>query len=133
MAGRSVCGQIHPQHSSRLRAFEGIGQKKAAMAVEILARDLNVPISDLSGGDVAVDIHVRRVFTRTRIATRDDPREIVNAARRGHPVRPGALDIPAWIIGRTWCRPRNPVCSQCPISWVCPTAPAVSPDRDWKP
>jgi uncharacterized HhH-GPD family protein len=34
----------------RLEAFPGIGQKKAAMAVEILARDLGIPLQDMSGG-----------------------------------------------------------------------------------
>jgi uncharacterized HhH-GPD family protein len=112
------------QLAIRLMAFDGIGQKKAAMTVEILARDLGVPIADLSGSDIAVDVHVRRVFTRTRLAT-DRLHEIVNAARRGHPSRPGALDIPAWVVGRTWCRPQNPLCEDCPIGWACPSASVV--------
>jgi endonuclease-3 len=49
----------------RLDKFEGIGQKKAAMAVEILERDLGVPISAMHGSDIAYDVHVRRVFLRT--------------------------------------------------------------------
>lgn len=36
----------------RLEHFPGIAQKKAAMAVEILARDLGVPLRELSGSDV---------------------------------------------------------------------------------
>lgn len=39
------------------RHSPGIGQKKAAMAVEILARDLGKPFHELSGGDVAYDVH----------------------------------------------------------------------------
>jgi len=42
-------------------AFSGIGQKKAAMAVEILERDLGVTIRELKGSDIAYDVHVRRV------------------------------------------------------------------------
>lgn len=104
----------------RLDAFDGIGQKKAAMAVEILARDLRVPIADLGGSDIAYDVHVRRVFLRAGLAEHDDLREMVRAARALHPERPGALDLPAWIIGRTWCRPGVPRCPECPIAQVCP-------------
>ena len=43
----------------RFDAFPGIGQKKAAMAVEILERDLHVPLSDLTGSDIAYDVYVR--------------------------------------------------------------------------
>jgi uncharacterized HhH-GPD family protein len=46
----------------RLEAFPGIGQKKAAMAVEILARDLGVSLQDMSRGAVAYDVQLRRVF-----------------------------------------------------------------------
>jgi uncharacterized HhH-GPD family protein len=106
----------------RLQEFDGIGQKKAAMTVEILVRDFECEILDLSGSDVAVDVHTRRVFTRLGLVDRDDTRTIVDAARRAHPKRPGELDVPAWIIGRQWCRPRNPACGSCPLSWVCPTA-----------
>jgi endonuclease III len=49
----------------RLEDFPGIGKKKAAMAVEILARDLGVPLREMDGSDIAYDVHVRRVFLRT--------------------------------------------------------------------
>jgi uncharacterized HhH-GPD family protein len=105
---------------ARLIAFEGIGQKKAAMAVEILERDLGVPISDLAGSDVAYDVHVRRVFLRTGLAEADVVGEMVADARTLNPDRPGSLDFPAWDIGRRWCRPVDPRCSECALSDVCP-------------
>jgi endonuclease III len=105
---------------SRFDAFPGIGQKKAAMAVEILERDLHVPLSELAGSDIAYDVHVRRVFLRAGLAQRDDVREMVESARRLHPERPGELDNPAWDIGRRWCHPRDPDCSQCPLVSICP-------------
>jgi len=113
---------------NRLERFDGIGQKKAAMAVEILARDLGVEVHELSGSDVAVDVHIRRVFLRTKLASVDTIDEIVSVARRAHPERPGELDIPAWVVGRTWCRPRSPKCGTCPISWACPSATSISLD-----
>jgi uncharacterized HhH-GPD family protein len=103
----------------RLRAFDGIGQKKAAMAVEILERDIGVPILSMEGSDIAYDVHVRRVFLRTGLAERDDVDHMVEVARRVFPDRPGALDAPAWIIGRTWCRPGTPDCPACVLVEVC--------------
>ncbi len=105
---------------SRLDAFEGIGQKKAAMAVEILERDLKVPIRAMEGSDIAFDVHVRRVFLRTGLAEVDDMDHMVNIARELHPERPGALDDPAWRIGMQWCRPDNPRCNTCALAAVCP-------------
>jgi uncharacterized HhH-GPD family protein len=104
----------------RLDALAGVGQKKAAMAVEILERDMHVPLSDLSGSDIAYDVHVRRVFLRTSLAQRDDLGEMVFVARTLHPERPGELDNPAWDIGRRWCHPKNPDCPNCPLIDVCP-------------
>jgi uncharacterized HhH-GPD family protein len=104
----------------RLDEFSGIGQKKAAMAVQILERDLRVPIKEMQGGDVAYDIHVRRVFLRTGLAQRDELDHIVTVARRLHPERPGELDQPAWLIGRQWCRAGTPACPTCPLIKVCP-------------
>ena len=78
----------------RLEGFPGIGQKKAAMAVEILARDLGQPLRELSGGDVAYDVHLRRVFMRTGLADRDSVEHMVAVARTLNPDRPGALDLP---------------------------------------
>ena len=78
----------------RLREFVGIGQKKAAMAVEILHRDLGVPVVCMAGSDVAVDVHLRRVFRRSRLADRDDPDHLIAVARQLHPSRPGAFDSP---------------------------------------
>jgi len=104
----------------RLNAFEGIGQKKAAMAVEILERDLKVPINEMQGSDVAYDIHVRRVFLRTGLAQRDELDHIVSVARELYPDRPGALDQPAWLIGRQWCKAGTPECITCPLTSVCP-------------
>lgn len=104
----------------RLEAFPGIGQKKAAMAVEILARDLGKPLHELSGGDVAYDVHLRRVFLRTGLADHDEVGHMVAVARALYPGRPGALDLPAWDIGRRWCRPADPDCAACPVNSVCP-------------
>jgi uncharacterized HhH-GPD family protein len=104
----------------RLEVFPGIAQKKGAMAVEILERDLKVPLRDLTGSDVAFDVHLRRVFLRGGLAEHDDVGEMVAAAQALYPERPGALDFPAWDIGRRWCHPRDPDCATCPLNVACP-------------
>jgi endonuclease-3 len=104
----------------RLNRFLGIGQKKAAMAVEILERDLRVPILAMEGSDVAYDVHIRRVFLRTGLAQSDELSHIVSVARTLHPERPGEIDMPAWLIGRQWCHAGTPDCGACPLNFECP-------------
>jgi uncharacterized HhH-GPD family protein len=104
---------------ARLRRFRGIGQKKAALAVLTLARDLGVPVEGMEGSDVACDVHVRRAMLRTGLGARDDVPHLVAAARRLHPARPGALNRPLWEVGRRWCRPTAPDCGSCVLSRVC--------------
>lgn len=104
----------------RFDDFAGIAQKKAAMAVEILERDLGVPVRNLERSDVAYDIHIRRVFLRARLADRDDRDVMIDAARHLHPQRPGALDLPTWLVGRGWCHLGVPDCETCPLTQVCP-------------
>lgn len=104
----------------RLEAFTGIGQKKAAMAAELLERDLGVEILEMEGSDIAFDVHLRRVFLRTGLAERDDREHMIRAARVAYPERPGALDFPAWLVGREWCGAGVPRCGDCPLALVCP-------------
>ncbi len=105
---------------ARLNEFVGVSQKKAAMAVEILNGQLGVDIRELSGSDIAYDVHVRRVMLRTGLAERDEVNHMVGAARFANPKRPGALDLPMWEIGKTWCHARLPECNRCVIGDVCP-------------
>ena len=106
-----------------LCAFLGVGQKKASMAVNILCRDLgwlNPQPAELKTIDVAYDVHVRRVFLRLGLAQSDSMDEILNAARELSPEYPGKLDLGAWYVGRTWCRPTSPDCRACRLNEVCP-------------
>jgi uncharacterized HhH-GPD family protein len=106
--------------AERLAAFSGIGRKKSAMAVEILRRHFGVEMTGPEGGTVAYDVHVRRVFLRTGLAASDTPDAIAAAARTVYPECPGMLDLPAWLVGRTWCRPTVPLCGECPLASGCP-------------
>ncbi len=103
----------------RLLEFPGVGEKKAVMAVEILVRHFGVALEGTECGSVAYDVHVRRVFLRSGLAEADTPEAIRAAARAACPEAPGLLDLPAWQIGRAWCRPREPRCAECRLGGVC--------------
>jgi uncharacterized HhH-GPD family protein len=103
----------------RLEEFPGISQQKAAMAVEVIAGELRKPLRQLSGIDVTRETHLRRVFLRTGLVRRDEASHIAEVVRAMYPDRPGALGIPAWDIGRRWCRPADPDCPACPLNVAC--------------
>ena len=104
----------------RFEEFDGIGQKKASMATNILVRDFGIKIKDKRGIDISYDIHLRRVFLRTGLVEKDDMNLMIKTAREINPEYPGVLDNPCWIIGREYCHPKSPKCDKCPISKVCP-------------
>jgi len=105
---------------NRFEEFEGIGQKKASMATNMLIKDLGVKSKDTIGIDVSYDINVRRVFLRTGLVEYDNMNEILNIARALKPDHPGLLDQSAWMIGRGWCHSNNPNHDTCPLKEVCP-------------
>jgi uncharacterized HhH-GPD family protein len=111
--------------TERLSAFPGIGRKKAAAAVEILTRHFGVELAGMECGRVAYDVHVRRVFLRTGLAEVDTPDAVEGAAARVWPEAPGMLDLPAWLIGRQWCRPRRADCEGCPLGAACPRLTSI--------
>ena len=106
--------------TERLSAFDGIGRKKAVMAVEILTRHFGVELAGRECGQVAYDVQVRRVFLRSGLADEDTREAIEAAAAAACPGAPGTLDLPAWLVGRQSCRPRAPLCDGCRLGAVCP-------------
>jgi endonuclease III len=89
------------------------------MALETRERNLGVTVHAMGGNDIARDVRFRRVFLRTGLAERDDLDHMV-VAHRVHPGRPGAIILPAWLIGRQWCHAATPDCPACALSTVCP-------------
>ena len=106
--------------TERLLAFDGIGEKKAAMAVELLVRHFGVQLVGIECGSVAYDVHVRRVFLRSGLVDVDTPDAVRAAALRACPDAPGMIDLPAWLVGRETCRPSAPRCGECRLGEVCP-------------
>ena len=115
-AGAPVASEV----MERLSAFHGIGRKKAAMVVELLRSHFGVPMAGLERASVAYDTHVRRVFLRAGLSESDSPRAVAEAASGVCPASPGSLDLAAWTVGRTWCRPTRPRCDECRLGGVCP-------------
>lgn len=107
----------------RFLEFHGIGQKVSNMAANILARQFRVPFADRYSIDISVDVHVRRVMTRLGLVPpRASIEQVVYAARAVSPSYPGMLDKPCFDIGRKWCKPRRPLCGECPMGNCCPSA-----------
>ncbi len=104
----------------RLLEFDGIGMKKAVMTVEILMRHFSVALEGAECGSVAYDVHVRRVFLRAGIIAEDTPEAVREAASLACPDAPGTLDLATWLVGRDWCRPTEPRCTECRLGEVCP-------------
>ena len=101
--------------------FDGIGIKIATMAANILARQFKVNFSDYYSIDVSPDVHVRRVLSRMNLVEVNASNDkIIYKARELYPDFPGIIDYSLWEIGRTWCRPQNPQCSNCIVSSECP-------------
>jgi endonuclease III len=107
----------------RFLEFRGVGPKIATMAVNLLARYFRIPFGDYYSIDISPDRHVRRVFARLGLAPkRATVEELTYRARALHPEFPGLLDFPTWEIGRNWCKPTRPLCSDCYMHGICPTA-----------
>lgn len=104
----------------RFLQFHGCGIKIATMAANILARQFKIPLSDHRLIDISPDVHIERVFKRVGLVTTDAPIEaIIDKARKMNPEFPGVMDFICWEIGRQFCRPKNPLCDQCPIHSEC--------------
>jgi len=106
--------------TERLAAFDGIGRKKSAMTVGILERYFGARLAGRECGQVAYDVHVRRVFLRAGLIEHDSIDEVEAAARGLCPESPFTVDLATWLIGRETCRPRAPRCDACRLGGVCP-------------
>lgn len=81
--------------------FEGVGQKIASMATNILVRQYKIPLKDLSAIDISTDTHVIRMMKKLGFAPEKASREyIIFRAREFYPSYPGILDIGLFEMGR---------------------------------
>ena len=104
----------------RFLEFRGMGIKIATMTANILARNFKIPMEDYICIDISPDVHIKRVFKRIGYIGEDaSNEELLYKARELNPIYPGIFDLSCWEIGRRWCRPSNPKCSECYLNKYC--------------
>jgi len=113
-----------PRDAETLRELPGVGEYTAA-AVASIAHDEPVAV---------VDGNVERVVTRL-LALPGDPRKAstkraIRAAAQGllHPRRPGDFNQAVMELGAVTCKPRHPLCEECPLVDGCLAAMAGHPE-----
>jgi len=104
----------------RFLEFDGAGVKIATMAANILARRFKIPMRDHICIDISPDVHVKRVFKRLGLTSKNASNdELIYYARELNPKYPGVFDLPAWQIGRNWCHSKKPNCQKCSLNKYC--------------
>ncbi|MBI3126560.1 MAG: hypothetical protein HYZ11_03035 [Candidatus Tectomicrobia bacterium] len=105
----------------RLQEIKEVGPGIATMIILLLERlnEIVFDASELAFLDIKPDVHTRRVLRRLGFTHGDTDHEAIQAARRLYPTYPGKLDAPLWEIGRKWCRPQHPKCSECVMVGLC--------------
>ena len=107
------CGEV-PRTMTELVALPGVGRKTA-----------NVVLGNAFGVDegVVVDTHVRRVSGRLGLTEEKDPEKIERDLLRVVPEGERALFSHLLILhGRRVCKARKPLCPECVLNDVCPSA-----------
>lgn len=103
-----------PLQMDELLLLHGVGRKVA-----------NVVINELSPNPqgIVVDTHVKRLSMRLGLTTNVDPFKIEKDLM-------GLIDKSKWskfshlliLHGRSICKARKPICEQCPLIEICPSA-----------
>ena len=103
-----------PRTMEDLVTLPGVGRKTA-----------NVVLGNAFGivEGIAVDTHVGRLARRFGWTTNEDPVKVEQDLMRIIP-REDWLDLPSMLIyhGRAICRARKPLCAQCTLVHLCPSA-----------
>jgi len=78
-------------------------------------------MSDYTCIDISPDTHVRRVFKRLGVISKNASNdELIYSARELNPEYPGIFDLSCWEIGRNWCKLQKPQCEDCYLHEYCP-------------
>lgn len=103
-------------------SLKGIGEKKASLAVLMLARDFHVCFDDLENLPLAIDVHLRRVLNRSGFfdtESREGLQELHENLKDQYHRFPALFGTAAWFIGRHYCHETSPVCDSCPLAPHC--------------
>jgi len=95
---------------SWLLEFDGVGRKTAGIVLLFAFGKAYFP----------VDTHIRRVLTRVGwIRGNEEPHDRVNGILPRDAKLMASLHLLLIQLGRSLCRPRDPICSECPIRERC--------------
>ena len=102
-----------PEDFDELVKLPGVGRKTANVLVSVL---FNIPA-------IAVDTHVFRVSNRLGLGRGKTPDEVEAKLKKAIPMDKWSA-AHHWIIwhGRKICKARKPLCGECPLAQVCPSA-----------
>ena len=105
-----------PESFDELVKLPGVGRKTANVVTSVAFKK----------PAIAVDTHVFRIANRLQLATGETPLEVELSLQKIIP-REKWSDAHHWLIwhGRKLCKARQPLCSQCPLITVCPSAVSI--------
>ena len=102
-----------PTAFDELIKLPGVGRKTANVVTSVA----------FSAPAIAVDTHVFRIANRLKLAEGSTPLEVELGLQRAIPKEKWS-EAHHWLIwhGRKLCRARKPLCNECPLNKVCPSA-----------
>ena len=102
-----------PADFQKLQELPGVGRKTANVVMSV----------GFGAPAIAVDTHVFRVANRLKLATGDTPLVVEQGLMKAIPKEEWSA-AHHWLIwhGRNVCKARKPLCDECPLAEVCPTA-----------
>ena len=105
-----------PRKFDQLVELPGVGRKTANVVVSVL---FGTPA-------IAVDTHVFRVSNRLKLGIAKTPEEMEQKLQKAIPKKDWAA-AHHWLIyhGRRLCKARKPLCDECFLNHVCPSAGKV--------
>src|SRR2546422_5276335 len=114
-----------PLTMEELLTLEGVGRKTANVILSAKR------LEPWGGGDdpadglgIVVDTHVRRVSQRLGLASTDDPEKIEQQLMELIPREEwDAFSLRLIYFGREICTAKRPMCLNCPLNRLCPSAP----------
>jgi endonuclease-3 len=113
------CGDV-PRTMTELLELPGVGRKVANI---VLSHGYDLPA-------IAVDTHVQRISNRLDLVRTNRPEETELGLMAILPRR-FWKDMNQLLValGQTVCRPRQPLCSVCPLSRLCPKRGVIQNSR----
>ncbi len=102
--------------------LSGIGDKKANLAIILLARDFHIKFEDMETLPLALDVHLNRILNRSGIfetKTKEGKTRLNSEFQNYFKSDVFQTSTILWNIGRNFCNEKKPNCMFCPLTNVC--------------